>query len=62
MTDSSSSLSSITASSNHDEHDVDVSLARITEDALLCGIPSMLKLLLFVLDHLFAPETEWPND
>jgi hypothetical protein len=49
MTDSSS-LSSMMASSNHEEQEVDVSLARMADEALLGGIASTVKLLL--LDHL----------
>jgi hypothetical protein len=41
------------ASSNQDEHDVDVSLASKADDALLGGIASIE--LLLVLDHLFDP-------
>lgn len=38
----SSSLSSMMASSNQEEHDVEVSFANIAEEALLGGIVSML--------------------
>jgi hypothetical protein len=51
MTDSSS-LSSMIASSNHEEQDVEVSLARMADEALLGGIASTVKLLLLTLDHL----------